>query len=92
MTWSEVKPAGLPAVGSLAIAQHTNSQRIYSLGRGGEPLRRLGARWGSLIFSSAFDGFSMQNATDNNRSFQMRRSINLFLRSASKAASDLIPN
>jgi photosystem II stability/assembly factor-like uncharacterized protein len=35
VNWSEVKPVGLPAVGSLAIAQHTNSQRMYSLGRGG---------------------------------------------------------
>src|SRR5580692_4020333 len=34
VTWSEVKPAGLPAVGSLAIAQHTNSQRMSSVGRG----------------------------------------------------------
>lgn len=34
LTWTEIKPAGLLA-GSLAVAQHTNSQRMYSLGRGG---------------------------------------------------------
>ena len=34
-TWTEVHPAGLQNAGSLAVAQHTNSQRLYSLGRGG---------------------------------------------------------
>jgi len=35
LTWKELKPSGLPAVGELAVAQHTNSQRLYSLSRGG---------------------------------------------------------
>jgi len=35
VTWTEVLPTGVPAIGSLAVAQHTNSQRMYSLGRGG---------------------------------------------------------
>jgi len=35
LTWTEVKAAGVPAVGSLAVAQHTHSQRLYMLGRGG---------------------------------------------------------
>jgi photosystem II stability/assembly factor-like uncharacterized protein len=34
LTWNEVKPTGLSNIGVLAIAQHTNSQRVYSLGRG----------------------------------------------------------
>ena len=35
VTWTEVKGTGMPAVGSVAVAQHTNSQRLYMLGRGG---------------------------------------------------------
>ncbi|HKE24659.1 MAG TPA: hypothetical protein VKB88_19990 [Bryobacteraceae bacterium] len=35
LTWSPVKWEGQPAVGALAVAQHTNSQRLYMLGRGG---------------------------------------------------------
>ena len=56
LTWSEVHPTGLPAIGALAVAQHTNSQRVYSLGRGG--LFRSddgGANWslGTNTLSSA---------------------------------------
>ncbi len=35
LTWSEVKGNGMPAVGAVAVAQHTNSQRVYMMGRGG---------------------------------------------------------
>ena len=35
LNWVEVKGNGMPPVGSVAVAQHTNSQRLYMLGRGG---------------------------------------------------------
>jgi photosystem II stability/assembly factor-like uncharacterized protein len=35
LTWTEVKGTGMPPVGALAVAQHSNSQRLYMLGRGG---------------------------------------------------------
>ncbi len=35
LTWTEIHPVGLAAIGALAVAQHTDSQRVYSLGRGG---------------------------------------------------------
>ena len=34
-TWSQVKGNGMPQVGSVAVAQHTGSQRLYMMGRGG---------------------------------------------------------
>ncbi len=35
LTWTQVKGNGMPTVGSVAVAQHTNSQRLYMMGRGG---------------------------------------------------------
>jgi photosystem II stability/assembly factor-like uncharacterized protein len=35
LTWAEVKGSGMPTVGALAVAQHSNSQRLYMMGRGG---------------------------------------------------------
>ncbi len=35
LTWTGVKGNDMPPVGFVAVAQHTNSQRLYMMGRGG---------------------------------------------------------